>query len=45
MDDYFYDLSRDRSVVHQVEKTQLKDEKKLVEVKLDVERMTCLHSW
>ena len=39
VDDCFHDLSRDRSVLHQVEKTQLKDEKKLVEVKLDMERM------
>ena len=32
-------LSRDGSVLHQVEKTQLKDKKKLVEVKLDMEWM------
>ena len=39
VDDCFHDLSRDRSVLHQIEKTQLKDEKNLVEVKLDMERM------
>ena len=39
VDDCFHNLSRDRSVLHQVEKTQLKDEKELVEVKLDMERM------